>query len=161
MHVSDLAHESSADPQYCYESTGTKEVAERIKLDGGNSYKGQLHYRAEFIPALNLKHVHFDAVKNEIQRTVHEAQRVRGNGNSGSSSSGSSGDEGEERFVTVTRPITEAATDDHHQTVSNESAPTSEGRDAKSDNEAPLTTAEDSVKEDIELSKEELLKHRE
>jgi hypothetical protein len=108
-----------------------------------------------------LKHVHFDAVKNEIQRTAHEAQRVRGNGNSGSSSSGSSSDEGEERFVTVTRPITEAATDDHHQTVSNESAPTSEGRDAKSDNEAPLTTAEDSVKEDIELSKEELFKHRE
>jgi len=143
--VSDLARESSADPQHRYESTGAKEIAERIKLDNGDSYKGRLHYRAEFIPALNLKHVDFDACENEIQRVAHEAQR------SSSSSSSSFADE-EEPFVTVTRPTTEAQTNGH-QTGSKESIRTDGDKDAS-------MPAEDSV-QGIELSKEELFKHRE
>jgi hypothetical protein len=155
LHVSDLARESSADPQYRYESAGPREVAERIKLDGSSdSCKGELHYRAEFIPALNLKHMPFDAGENEIQRVAHEAQRSRVNGSSISGRSSSSSEE--ERFVTVTHPTTE-----NGQTDSSESVRTNGGGDAKSDKGAPSMVAEGSVKEDIELSKEELFKHRE
>lgn len=158
LYVSDLARESSADPQYRYESTGPREVAERIKLDGSSDlYKGELHYRAEFIPALNLKYEHFDASKNEIQRVAQEAQRGHVNGSSPSSRSSSSIEE-EERFVTVTRPTTENGP---HQTDSTESVRTNGGGDAKSDKGAPSIVAEGSVKESIELSKEELFKHRE
>lgn len=157
LHVSDLARESSADPQYRYESTGPREVADPIKLDGSSDLcKGELHYRAEFIPALNLKHKPFDAGENEIQKVAHEAQRSRVNGSSISGRSSSSSEE--ERFVTVTHPTTENGP---HQTDSSESVRTNGGGDAKSDKGAPSMVAEGSVKEDIELSKEELFKHRE
>ncbi|KAG1738537.1 hypothetical protein EDB19DRAFT_2039642 [Suillus lakei] len=74
LHVSDLARESPADSQYRYESTGARKVAEPIKIDG-NTCQGHLHYRAEFVSALNLKHVHFDADENEIQKTAHKDLR--------------------------------------------------------------------------------------
>ncbi|OJA07635.1 hypothetical protein AZE42_01107 [Rhizopogon vesiculosus] len=156
LHVGDLACESSTDPQYRYESTGPREVAERIKLDGSSdSYKGELHYRAEFIPALNLKHVHFDAGENEVQKVAHEAQRRHGNGNGSSSRSiSSSSSDEEERFVTITRPTTETGTNGAHRGGSSESVRTNGGGDAKSDKAA------ESVKSGIELSKEELFKHQ-
>lgn len=86
LHVSDLACESPADSQYRYESTGAREVAEPIKIDG-NTCKGHLHYRVEFVLALNLKHVHFDADENEIQKAAHEVQHNHENDSSGTTNS--------------------------------------------------------------------------
>ncbi|KAG1757254.1 C2 domain-containing protein [Suillus lakei] len=157
LHVSDLARESPADPQYRYESTGVKEVAEPIQTDG-NSYKGHLHYTAEFVSALNLKHVHFDAGENEIQKAAHKVQRNNG---SSSSTSSSSNDEEEERHVTVDRPMTEAGTHGPpHQTDSSESVRANGNSATNMGEEAPSPTEKDSVKEGIELSKEELFKHQ-
>lgn len=158
LHVSDIARESPADPQYRYESTGAKEVAEQIQIDG-SSYKGQLHYRAEFISALNLKHVHFDAGENEIQKAAHKVQRNHDNGSSSSTRS-SSIDE-EERHVTVDHPMAESGADvSHHQTDSGESVRANGNGTANTNEESPQTE-KDPAKEGIELSKEELFKHRE
>ncbi|KAG2155499.1 C2 domain-containing protein [Suillus clintonianus] len=156
LHVSDLARESSADSQYRYESTGDREVAEPIKIDG-NTSKGHLHFRAEFVSALNLKHVHFDADENEIQKAAHkEVQHNHENDSSGTSNSSSSNEE-EDRHVTVNRPMTEAGTPPH-QTDSSESV-RANGGGAKLDDEASLNE-KDSAKEGIDLSKEELFKHQ-
>lgn len=156
LHVSDIARESLADPQHRYESTGVKEVAEPIQIDDG-SYKGQLHYSAEFVSALNLKHVPFDAGENEIQKAAHKVQRNDSNGISTRSSSTSE----EERHVTVDRPITEAGTHSPpHQTNSSESVQTDGNGAVNAGEEASSPTEKDSAKEGIELSKEELFKHQ-
>ncbi|KAG2350711.1 tricalbin [Suillus weaverae] len=158
LRVSDIARESPADAQHRYEPTGTKEVAEPIKTDG-NSYKGQLHYRAEFVSALNLKHVHFDAGENEIQKAAQKVQRNHANGSS-SNTHISSRDE-EERHVTVDHPTTEAGTHGSpHQTDSSESIQANGNGAANTDEEVSSPTEEDSAKEGIRLSKEELLKHQ-
>ncbi|KAJ7462762.1 C2 domain-containing protein [Mycena galericulata] len=69
LRVSDLAREST-DRLYPFESSGKKTAADPIRLDKGNAYKGHLHYTAEFVPALALQGVKFDAPTNEIQRAT-------------------------------------------------------------------------------------------
>ncbi|KAG6869143.1 hypothetical protein C0993_012241 [Termitomyces sp. T159_Od127] len=58
LHVNDLAKQSQ-DNQYPFESTGPKVASDPIRLPG-NAYKGVLHYRATFIPAMALNGVSFD-----------------------------------------------------------------------------------------------------
>ncbi|KAG1783596.1 C2 domain-containing protein [Suillus placidus] len=158
LRVSDIARESPADAQHRYEPTGTKEVAEPIQIDG-NSYKGQLHYRAEFVSALNLKHAYFDAGENEIQKAAQKVERNHANGSSSNTHS-SSRDE-EERYVTVDHPTTEAGTHSPpHQTDSSESIQANGNGAANTDEEVSSPTEEDSAKEGIRLSKEELFKHQ-
>ncbi|KAF9026598.1 C2 domain-containing protein [Rhodocollybia butyracea] len=43
------------DVEYPYKSTGAKKFNEPIRLDKGGGFKGTLHYKAEFVPALKLK----------------------------------------------------------------------------------------------------------
>ena len=69
LKVADLAQESD-DPRFHYSSLGKKEVVDPIRLDRGNSYKGQLHYVAEFVPAIALKGVKFDTSPNELQTAI-------------------------------------------------------------------------------------------
>ncbi|TFK57601.1 tricalbin [Heliocybe sulcata] len=73
LRVSDLAEESTEDPQYRHKSTGKKEVQDPIKLDRGNSYKGRLHYTAEFIPTMALRWNGFSTGPNELQRAAQNA----------------------------------------------------------------------------------------
>ncbi|KDQ54885.1 hypothetical protein JAAARDRAFT_37997 [Jaapia argillacea MUCL 33604] len=70
LRIADLAISSTANPPYSYESTGKREVADPIRLDRGNAFKGQLHYVAEFIPSLPVQGVKFDATPNEMQKRV-------------------------------------------------------------------------------------------
>jgi Ca2+-dependent lipid-binding protein len=154
--VNDIARESPADPQYRYESTGAKEAAEPIQIDN-HSHKGQLHYRAEFVSTLNVKDVHFDVGENEIQKAAHKVQRNHANGISTPSSSS---DE-EERHVTVDHPIAESGTNSPpHQTDSSESVRANGNGTANTDEEASSPAEKGSTKEGIELSKEELFKHK-
>jgi hypothetical protein len=46
--------------KYPFESSGKYKATDHIRLHGG-TYKGHLHYVAEFIPALNLRGVSFDS----------------------------------------------------------------------------------------------------
>ncbi|KAG9314629.1 C2 domain-containing protein [Chiua virens] len=78
LHVNDLARESSTDPQFRYISTGRKEDVQPIRLDGQSTSKGHLHFVAEFIPALALKCISFDAGENEIEKAVKSMDGVAG-----------------------------------------------------------------------------------
>ncbi|KZT23846.1 tricalbin [Neolentinus lepideus HHB14362 ss-1] len=109
LRVSDLAQDSE-DPQYYFASTGRKEAQDPIKLDKGNSYKGRLHYTAEFIPALALKWNDFSSGPNELERAAQNASGDEDGGvvmdDDGSSVSGSDvGNEDVPTGITATRPV--------------------------------------------------------
>ncbi|KAF8530946.1 tricalbin [Gautieria morchelliformis] len=72
LHVSHLVEESTEDKNYPYTSTGKKEYVEELLLDKDNTRKGQLHFVADFVPAMFLKGVRFDAPQNEIQQVLDE-----------------------------------------------------------------------------------------
>ncbi|KAJ7456618.1 C2 domain-containing protein [Mycena latifolia] len=103
LRVSDLAREST-DRLYPFESTGKKTASDPIRLDKGNAYKGQLHYTAEFIPALALEGVKFDAPVNEIQRAAQESEDPDGSAVRSSGSSSSSSSSGAAPTPTIVEP---------------------------------------------------------
>ncbi|KAG6371667.1 C2 domain-containing protein [Boletus reticuloceps] len=152
LQVNDLVRESSTDPQFRHESTGRKEVTQPIQLDGENTLKGHLHFVAEFIPALALKHVGFDAGENEIQKAAKAMNGVAG-GDVAADTNGSSSSLVLTQTATVDRPVTELGThapkpslDTHITDVSQEQ----EGPE-KDDDKQPSG---------LELDKEQLLKHQ-
>lgn len=55
--------------QYPFESTGKKTAVDQLRLDH-NQYKGQLHYVAEFVPALALAGVKFESGLNELEQAA-------------------------------------------------------------------------------------------
>jgi len=69
LHLNELATTSDSH-EYPYTSTGKKVGADPIRLDKGNVFKGQLHYEAEFIPALDLQGVKFESEGNQMQRAA-------------------------------------------------------------------------------------------
>jgi hypothetical protein len=160
--VSELATESD-DKQYPYKSKGKKEAHDSIKLDKGNAYKGQLHYIAEFVPALALKGIEFEQDPNELQRAA-----------------GGEGGDGEEVFDRS--GVTRTHEDDEEQVVPEgitARTPVGATRVKKSDSqggESVSTTTAANVhkttesigkkdetqkeKEGVEMSKTELLEQR-
>lgn len=64
--MTELAKESADNVKYPFESLGKKEASDHILLDHGN-YKGNLHYVAEFVPALALRGVEFKSEPNALQ----------------------------------------------------------------------------------------------
>ncbi|KAF9243825.1 C2 domain-containing protein [Melanogaster broomeanus] len=156
LHVRDLARESSADPQFRFESIGRKEAADPIKVDGSHTHKGQLHYVAEFVPTLALKHVHFDSEANEIQKAAEDDE---GDDAAADARSVSSASSVSTRAVTVDRPMTELGT--HAAKPSNG---TTNGEVNRAEPEAREGEEQEDGKEPepsgLELSKEDLLKHQ-
>ncbi|CAE6474512.1 unnamed protein product, partial [Rhizoctonia solani] len=71
LSVAGLARQTE-DERVPYEGTGKRDVADPIRLGKGQT-KGELHYTAEFIPALALQGVSFRSVDN-IQRTIDSAK---------------------------------------------------------------------------------------
>jgi hypothetical protein len=69
LHVNELAKESEDDVKYPFESLGKKEATDPLHLEG-NQYKGNLHYVAEFVPALALRGVEFESGPNRLQQTA-------------------------------------------------------------------------------------------
>jgi hypothetical protein len=67
--VNQLAKELEDDVRYPFESLGKKEAIDPICVEHG-TYKGNLHYVAEFVPALALRGVEFKAQPNELQQIV-------------------------------------------------------------------------------------------
>lgn len=75
LHLNDIAEENPDDPSYPYKSRGVKEAQDPIRLDKGhNVFKGQLHYKAEFVPALNLRGVKFEESGNNFGQTQTSTQ---------------------------------------------------------------------------------------
>ena len=79
-----------------------------IRLDKKNSFKGQLHYEVEFIPAVALNGVKFEANGNKIQQTVRQRTFDSGS-DSGSDGSSISSSDVEQQVVssgiTATAPL--------------------------------------------------------
>jgi len=87
LHLNELAAEADSE-EYPYKSTGKKVEAANLRFDKG-TFKGQLHYEAEFIPALTLKNFEFSTGGNNIQNAVNGGDSeslVDGDGGSVSSS---------------------------------------------------------------------------
>ncbi|PCH33337.1 tricalbin [Wolfiporia cocos MD-104 SS10] len=71
LKVSDLA-QPAAGGEFLHVSTGKKIAEEPIRLEKG-TFKGKLHFEAEFVPAVPVKGVGFDSGPNAIERAAeHE-----------------------------------------------------------------------------------------
>lgn len=157
LKVSDLAQPSQG--EFLFASTGKKAVEEPIRLDHG-SYKGKLHYEAEFVPAIPVKGIGFESGPNEIERAAKRASVTDTDSGTVADDRSSTSSLRRERAAskvvqgpTVTRPLDE----DEKQEGSNGSPPLTE-------EPVPIgagTPEEHRPEEEgVELSKEELLKHR-
>jgi len=162
LRVFDLATESD-DKRYPYKSTGKREAQDSIRLDKGNAYKGQLHYIAEFVPALALKGVEFEHIPNELQRAVagEDDDGDVGFDHSGSSQSSSSDeDQAVPEGITATTPV--GATRKEHVSESSGSAATTSTTDVPKASSIAGKTGEGSHKdkEGVEMTRTELLEQR-
>lgn len=89
LRLRELAVEADSE-EYPYKSTGRKTEAANLRFDKG-TFKGQLHYEAEFVPAIALRDFKFSTGGNYIQRAANGANgdaegAVDGDGGSVSSS---------------------------------------------------------------------------
>jgi Ca2+-dependent lipid-binding protein len=65
--------EETGDQAYPYRSKGPQTLAEKIRLDKANHYKGTLHFEMDFKPAMSLRGgVSFEAKKNELEIAAEE-----------------------------------------------------------------------------------------
>lgn len=136
----------SGDDRYQYESTGVKDAVERLRLDKG-TYKGELHFKATFIPALALKGVKFDTSKHQDQSTERDKA---GSVTSSSSSSAVSVEETAPAEVTIKR----------RSTASIGSKNGEPKRDGVEDTVIRKTSQVNDIREGVEMSTEELLAQR-
>lgn len=153
------------DAKFPYASTGKKTAVEPLVLDKGKAHKGDLHYVAEFVPAVALKGVSFEAGANEIDKVV-EADEA------GSASSQEASEKEKEIIPdtpTVSRPIDDeydeikeeevreaaANTKGHKKTDSTAASVKTSGTSATAE-----TAATTPPERGVEMSKDELLTHR-
>lgn len=129
-------------------------MAQPIQLDGGSTLKGHLHFVAEFIPTLALKHVGFDAGENEIQKAAKTMNGVAGGDVAARTSSPSLI---LTKTATVDSSITEQDTDAAKPLHDTNIAGASQTELKSPSGEEDLEKEEASG---LELDKEELLTHR-
>ena len=159
--MADLAVEHD-DIEYPYKSTGAKEAEDPIRLDKGGGFKGTLHYKAEFIPALKLK----GGVKfNEMGAPGLTKKPTKKSSDGSFESAGSKPDEEGQEVpdgVTISEPHVKTHTRGARSTDTTATAATSGtvGTQGTVDSydKAPVETPEE---EGVEMSKEELLAQRE
>lgn len=172
LKVSDLAQPSEG--EHPFSSIGKKDFTDGapVKLDKG-TFKGKLHFVAEFVPALPLKNVKFDSSSNELKRVVDDTV-PEGDGDTVRSDGESMFERDEEPMpitVTVIEPLdenerpVEHETQGHKKTGSNGTIETSLTLDsvvsAKSRTTANTSLEEKHPEEPgLELSREELLRYR-
>ena len=140
---------------------------EPLRLDKGNVYKGNLHFVAEFVPAIALRNVHFSSGSNELDKVLNDS----GESDTASISTKESGETVPEG-VTIRRPMGDST--DEEVLVSKPKRGHTKG--AKSTDTTKTTgsvrtantsgtaetaeTAETSPRMGVELPKEQLLKYR-
>lgn len=143
-------------------STGKKAAADPLKLDKG-SYKGQLHYVAEFIPALAVRGIGFETGGNQLQQAAENAAGESDGDDVKDGNSMSSSDEEAQAIpqgVTVSKPMGDSPT------VAKGPSHTrgAKSTDTTKTNGTVSTTAKSEenrpVERGVELSKEQLLTYR-
>lgn len=141
--------------QYPYKSTGRKVEASYLKFDKG-IFKGQLHYEAEFLPALVLKDFKFSSGGNSIQQTAN-GNDSKGEG--GSISSSDVEDQAVTAGITTRRPIGMKREENHVKNVgSTDTAVTVD--DEPTTESSAESEGKDSSGKGVVMSKEELMRHR-
>ncbi|KAI0318989.1 tricalbin [Amylostereum chailletii] len=174
LYVGGLAKEAPAggDPLFRFESTGKQEFNQPICLDHGKTFKGQLHYVAEFIPAYALQGIGFESGPNELQGNTSGGSD-EGHAVPDSASSMSSSSEEVQTVpvgITAKRPIDERghrstkSTDTTATTATAQSQRTAEsqrsGARPTSPRNAKTDTAEGKEEQGIRMPKEELIQHQ-
>ena len=159
LRVSDLAKPSESEQaEFLYESVGKRDVEEPLKL-GNGSFKGKLHYVAEFIPSYAVRGIHFDSGPNELERAADRSKAGSPDSQTGGTVHDGSDDEDNAAIpegITVERPEDEDGSGESGHRRGKSTDTTLSAR----------TTASTAVDEKrpeeqgIEMSKEELLKHR-
>ncbi|CCM00332.1 uncharacterized protein FIBRA_02362 [Fibroporia radiculosa] len=164
LKLSDLA--KPADGDFPYISTGKKVAVDPIHLDNG-SFKGQLHYEAEFIPAIALKGVGFDSGGNLIERAAQRGVEADGDIVDDHSSTSSLKHERSNHRVpegiTVSQPLDLDERPEHEESNGSSRPTTPTANRAHDIPKAPNGTKveeEQPEEEGIEMSKEELLQHQ-
>ncbi|KAL5495683.1 TCB2 [Sanghuangporus weigelae] len=167
LKVRDLAT-NQKDRKFPYASTGKKEAVEPIRVES-NVYKGQLHYVAEFVPAIALKGVSFESSTNEIQKIAEE----KGSDSSSMSSSDIERDTVPEG-VTISQPLSDSNGDSSDDEADSPSE--AKGRHKKNSKSVDsmktaetgktngtvdtAETKETTESVGVEMSKEELMTHQ-
>ena len=148
LDVADLAVPAGEadDPKYPYRSLGVKEYVSKIRL-AVNSYKGDLHYTAEFIPAVHLKGVSFGKPKNQVQEALDASCEGEVN-NSAELEDHQKVPQG----VTVTLPKNRK-----DNATGTSGTPTTANGSRRADSPSSAKTGDEGG---VEISKEELLKSR-
>ncbi|KAK0233307.1 C2 domain-containing protein [Armillaria fumosa] len=151
LHVSELVKDSD-DKMYPFQSTGVKTVTDPLRLDGANTFKGNLHYTAEFIPAMKLKGIKFEGHSNEINQAV-TADDDSGSGvvSDGASSISSSDEEAQ----AVPDGVTIKGKKHTRAAKSTDTTATSATQATAASSETPPP-----VEEGIEMSVDELMSHQ-
>ena len=141
------------DVKYPYSSNGKKVMEEPIHLDKGGGYKGKLNFVAEFVPCLALKNVGFENAVDEIGETHDRLSEHMKNGPK----------------PTTVEPISNgeahsnppsAHPDNKSQDERRRSLDSSEATGSVRTASLAETSPETAVSSGVELSKEELLRHR-
>ncbi|KAI0080049.1 tricalbin [Panus rudis PR-1116 ss-1] len=156
LKVADLA-QATEDKEKPYISTGKKLHADPIKLDR-NSFKGQLHYEAEFVPAIPVKGLKFNKGMNALKRASQAYSTDAGTVISDDTSSISSSDEEYQAVpegITTTAPLQKAR---HHQkSVSVDTTGTALSGQSALTTDTKTTEAEVPDEVGLDVSTEELL----
>lgn len=171
LKVQDLAEEipDADNAEYRYKSTGKKPHVEAIRLDRGGTFKGQLHYVAEFIPGLNLRGIKFDSGPNALERMVENGNADDDDGGVVGDDSSSASEEGGDIVpgqVTVSRPMGgHTKNKDSVETVKTvETTRTTEtsqtGKSKATGNGSVAQGEKEPEEKGIVLGKDELLSHR-
>lgn len=166
MKVADLA-QATEDKEYPFASTGKKDFAEGtpIKLDKG-TYKGKLHFLAEFIPALQVKNMKFNTGSDEL-KNLNDSAASDGDGDTVRSDNESMLEALSPIKITVTEPVDgdeRLDKKDHRTSGSEGTVETSLTQDsmvsAKSGDTSDTSLDEQGSEQGVELTKDELLRHR-
>ena len=160
LRLDELAEEEDSE-EYPYKSTGKKTEAADLKFDKWN-FKGQLHYEAEFVPALALTDFKFSTGGHHIQYAAN-GDVESADGNAGSVSSSDIEVEAIPIGVTTRRPLGMKTKENHVKNAA--STDTSFTADVDRDADSIIeSSAEGEGKgkpgKGVVLSEEELMEHR-
>ena len=162
LRLNELAEEENSE-EYPYKSTGKKTEAANLKFDKG-TFKGQLHYEAEFVPALALRDFKFSTGGHHM----HAANGANGDvesadGNGGSVSSSDVEAEAIPAGITTRGPLGMKRKENHVKNAA--STDTSYTVDVDDDADSIIESSTESEGKGkpvkgVVLSKEQLMEHR-
>ncbi|KAJ8517020.1 hypothetical protein ONZ45_g5719 [Pleurotus djamor] len=156
--VSDLARPSE-DKRYPYESIGVVERRDPLRQEKGNVDKGFLHYVAQFVPALALKGVRFDAKTDEL-KLVSEAAHGDDDDDDGGSIREKESISTHDENMHVPQEITINTNKTHRPRESTDTTATSNTAETTDTAVTTPDKEEEPTTDQVEMAREDLLKEQ-